>query len=114
MIGGVFGDTQGIAPGYEVTLGWRRFELSTEGEIVFDADDSSEDFFYSWSELTYAPCDWFRAGVAAQRTRIRSEDSDVEIGPMIGLTYESLDFSAYVLFPDEGDPTIALAFGVEF
>jgi len=114
MIGGVFGDTRGVAPGYEITVAWHGFELYTEGEYVVDADDSSDNFFYAWSELTYSPTDWLRAGIAVQRTKIRSENTDFEIGPMVGLMYECLDFSAYVLFPEEGDPTVALGFGIEF
>ena len=85
MIGGVFGDTHGVAPGYEISLAWRGLEFYTEGEFVFDTDDSSASFFYSWSELTYSCTDWFRAGVAAQRTKIRDEPSGIDIGPLIGL-----------------------------
>ena len=36
MIGGVFGDTTGIAPGYKGSLGWWKLELYSEGEYVFD------------------------------------------------------------------------------
>src|SRR5262245_11891579 len=114
MIGGVFGNTEGVAPGYEITLAWRQFELYTEGDFLFDSQDSSDDFLYSCSDLTYAPFDWLRAGIAAQRTRIRAEDADIEVGPMIGVTYKQLDFSAYLLYPDDGDPSIVLGFSVEF
>ena len=57
MVGGVFGDTTGIAPGYKGTLSWWKLELYSEGEYVFDTDDSSENYFYNWSELTLAPVD---------------------------------------------------------
>jgi hypothetical protein len=33
---------------------------------------------------------------------------------MIAFTYQSLDFSAFVLYPEDGDPTIALGLGIEF
>ena len=36
IIGGVFGDTTGIAPGYKASLSWRMLELYSEGEYVFD------------------------------------------------------------------------------
>ena len=55
MIGGVFGNTTGVAPGYKASLAWRRVELSTEGEYVFDTKDHTGNFFYSWMELTYSP-----------------------------------------------------------
>ena len=114
MIGGVFGDTDGVAPGYEITLAWHEFELYTEGEYLFDADNSDDNFFYTWTELTFAPTDWLRAGAVLQRTKIREEDTEYEVGPMVGMTYKLLDFSAYVLFPEEGDPSVVLGVGLEF
>ena len=51
MLGGVFGNTTGIAPGYKGSLSWWKLELYSEGEYVFDTGDSSESFFYTWSEL---------------------------------------------------------------
>ena len=62
MLGGVFGNTTGIAPGYKGSLSWWKLELYSEGEYVFDTGDSSESFFYNWSELTLAP-----VGLAAFR-----------------------------------------------
>ena len=44
MVGGVVGDTRGVAPGYELTLSYGRFELYSEGEYVFDTDDSARQF----------------------------------------------------------------------
>src|SRR4051812_20809358 len=38
MLGAVFGKTSGLAPGYELTLGWRKFQFYSEGEYVFDKD----------------------------------------------------------------------------
>ena len=62
MLGGVFGDTNGIAPGYKGSLSWQELELCSESEYVFDAGNSSDKFFYTWSELGWAPVDWFRIG----------------------------------------------------
>ena len=69
MIGGVFGNTTGVAPGYQASLVWSRVELSTEGEYVFDTKDSTGNFFYSWMELSYSPLEWCRVGLVAQRTK---------------------------------------------
>src|SRR5262245_27981671 len=42
MLGAVFGEsTTGIAPGYKGSLSWRKFELYSEGEYVFDTSDGS-------------------------------------------------------------------------
>src|SRR5262249_9221500 len=36
MVGGVVGDLRGVAPGYELTLTWKAFQLYSESEFVFD------------------------------------------------------------------------------
>ena len=43
------GSAKGVAPGYKGSLGWRKLELYSEGEYVFDTGDRSASFFYSWS-----------------------------------------------------------------
>ena len=80
MIGGVFGDTTGIAPGYKGSLTWRKLELYSEGEYVFDTGSTSDSFFYNWSELTLAPVEWFRFGLVTQRTRVYKTDRDTQRG----------------------------------
>src|SRR6476620_8781977 len=52
MFGGVLGNTAGVAPGNKASLGWRRLELSTEAEYVFNVKDHSGSFFYSWMEFS--------------------------------------------------------------
>jgi len=78
MLGGVFGDTTGLAPGYKGSLSWWKLELYSEGEYVFDTRSSSDSFFYTWSELTLAPVDWFRFGGVVQRTETLQTDFDIQ------------------------------------
>lgn len=114
MLGGIVGDTDGIAPGYEITLGWKWFELYTEGEFVFDLNTSDDNYFYSWSELTVSPVDWFYGGLAAQRTKLRDEDGEVSLGPMIGFAYKWAELSLYWFEPGNDDQIVATAFTVYF
>jgi len=114
MLGGVFGNTTGIAPGYKGSLGWWRLELYSEGEYVFDMDDSSESFFYNWSELTLAPVDWFRFGLVTQRTRVYETDRDIQRGLLAGVSFKKLDLTTYVLNPDESKPTVVVAAALNF
>ncbi len=88
MLGGVFGDTTGIAPGYKGSLGWRKLELYSEGEYVFDTGSSSDSFFYNWSELTLAPVEWFRFGMVTQRTRVYQTDRDIQRGVLAGFSFK--------------------------
>jgi len=114
MLGGVFGDTTGIAPGYKGSLSWWKLELYSEGEYVFDTRDVSGNFFYNWSELTLAPVEWLRFGMVTQRTRAYQTDRDIQRGFLVGLSYKKLGFTAYVFNPDESRPTLVLAAALQF
>ena len=114
MIGGVFGDTDGVAPGYKGSLSWWKLELYSEGEHVFDAGDSDDSFFYNWSELTLAPVDWFRFGLVTQRTRAYETDRDIQRGLLLGVSYKALDVGAYFFNPDDEDPTYVISVGLSF
>ena len=114
ILGGVFGHTSGIAPGFEGTLGWWKLELYSEGEYVFDTDRSSDSFLYNWTELALSPVDWFRLGIAAQRTQAYKADRDVERGLLVGFSYAPVDLATYVFDLDTNRPTVIVALGLEF
>ena len=113
MLGGVFGDLTGIAPGYAITIHYKTIELSTQAEYFFDIARHANDFFYSWSELSAAPADWFRMGVVIERTQA-SGSSDVRRGPLIGFKYKDVDLTTYWLGPGSSEATFVFAVTVRF
>ena len=114
MLGGVFGDTAGIAPGYTGSLGWWKLELYSEGEYVCNTRDSSGSFFYNWSELTVAPVDWLKLGMVTQRTQAYQTHRDIQRGFLVGLSYKQVSLTTYVFNPDDSKPTVVLAVGITF
>lgn len=114
MVGGIFGNTTGVAPGYLFTLSYKKISLYSEGEYVFDTKNSAGNFFYSWNELTYSPTDWFRAGLVSQRTRAYQTPLDVQRGFFAGVSYRRVDFTTYVFNVGWTDPTVVLAMGFKF
>ena len=114
MVGGVFGDTSGVAPGYRGSIAWRALEFTSEGEAMIDADDSADSFFYNWSELTLAPVDWLRFGLVTQRTRAYRADREVQRGLLVGTSFRKLDVTAYLFDPDDGKAILVVAFAVSF
>jgi hypothetical protein len=114
MLGGVFGNTSAVAPAYKGSLQWSRLEFSSEGEYVFDANDSSENFFYNWSELTLAPVEWWRIGLVTQRTRVHATDRDIQRGLIVGFAYRELDSAIYLFNPDDTKPLVVVAVTVGF
>jgi hypothetical protein len=114
MVGGVVGNTWGFAPGFKGSLGWWKLELFSEGEYVFDTTDSSDSFFYSWSELGLAPVDWCRLGLAGQRTRAYQADREIQRGVFGGVSYKAVELTTYVFDPDTSEPTVVVAVGATF
>src|SRR4051794_8871707 len=70
IAGPLLGRTNGIVPGIEVDLAWRWLRFYTEDEYVFAFEDSSANFFYTWTELTVTPWEFLSVGVVGQRTRL--------------------------------------------
>ena len=91
-----------------------KLELYSEGEYVFDTANSSDSFFYKWSELTLAPAERFRFGMATQRTRVYKTDRDIQRRVLAGFSFKRVSLTGYVLNPDEGKPTFVFAVGLTF
>jgi hypothetical protein len=114
IVGAVFGNTAGIAPGYELSLTYRKLALTSDGEYVFDTKNSDNSFLYSWNELVYSPIDWLHAGLVAQRTRAYHTSLDVQRGFSVGVAHKNMDFTVYTFNAGWTDPTIVLNLAVTF
>ncbi|HEX4708120.1 MAG TPA: hypothetical protein VH229_10390 [Candidatus Udaeobacter sp.] len=114
MLGGVFGDITGIAPGYTISISYEPFELFTQGEYFFDAAIHAGNFFYSWSELSCAPASWFRVGVVVDRTKALGSKFDIRRGPLVGFKFKKVDFTTYWLSPGSKEATFVFATTVNF
>jgi hypothetical protein len=114
MLGGVLGDITGMAPGYTLSLSYEQIEFFTQGEYFFDAGTRSGNFFYSWSELSYAPVTWFRAGIVIDRTKALGSNFEVRRGPLVGFRYKKVDFTTYWLSPGSLDSTFIFSVALNF
>jgi hypothetical protein len=114
MVGAVFGNTGGIAPGYRGSLAWGALQLYSETEFVIDSGDSADSFLYTWSELEVAPVEWLRFGLVAQRTKVYQTEFDIQRGFFAGLSVGRADVTAYVFNPDAERPTVVVTVGVGF
>lgn len=114
MIGAVFGHMNGIAPGCEISLAYKGLLFSNQSEYVFDAQTRASDFFYAWTELSYAPVRWMRFGAVMQHTKAFDTGLDVERGPLLGFSYGRFDFAVYVFNVDKPDPPVVLGIAASF
>ena len=114
MIGGVFGRTNGIAPGLEASLTYKKVALSISNEYVFDTTSKSGNFYYSWPQLTYSPLSWFRVGVVAEHTKVYHTNLSVGRGFLVGFSHKKWEFTTYIFNPGVADPIAILEVGVNF
>jgi hypothetical protein len=115
ILGVVVGTTDGIAPGAEIEVGYRRFAVYTETEYVFDLQESADSFLYTWLEATVAPADFLRVGLVVQRTRAYATDLDVQRGLLVEISRGKLSFGFHWFNPDRSeDQVFAYALGYEF
>ncbi len=114
MVGGVLGSLKGIAPGYLITLTYKRVQLYSNGEYVFDTQNRGRSFFYNWNQITYSPLKWLQLGLVSQRTRTYHTSLDVQRGVLAGFTYKRVNFTTNVFNFGWTRPTEVLALGFNF
>lgn len=114
MFGVVLGKTTGIAPGYELSLTYKRLELYSEGEYVHNTKDKHDSFFYSWNELRYAPVNWLHFGLVDHGSKVQRTEFDGQRGVSLGFGRQKLDYTTYVFITGSGGPSVVLALSYTF
>jgi hypothetical protein len=114
MIGGIFGNVNGIAPGLEFTGTYKKLELYSANEYIFDTTAKAGNFFYTWTQLTYSPLRWFTVGYVMQRTRAYQTPLDIQRGFLVGFTHKKASFTTQIFNAGQADPTIVLSLGYNF
>jgi len=114
MLGGVVGRSDGIAPGLEITLNFKGFELYSESEVYLDMQSEENRYFYNWTDLTYSPKDWLWFGISGQRTRTYQTRLDVQRGILIGTGVKNWEFTTYAYNLGFEDPFVLVSISKQF
>jgi hypothetical protein len=86
MVGLVFGNTNGIAPGLEMEISCWKLDFYSESEYVLDYAAQESNFFYMYSELAVRPIHAIRLGGIGQRTKVFETPRETQYG-MFGEYY---------------------------
>jgi len=114
MVGGAAGRTNGIVTGLEFTFSFIGFELYSESEYLFDLESKENNFFYSWTDLTYSPLDWLWFGISGEMTKVYQTELEIERGVLLGVSYQNFEFTAYYYNAFSDDDFVMLALAAEF
>ena len=103
ILGAVLGQKEGIAPGFEASIGYGIIDFYTETEYVRDLEAWQDSFIYSWNELGVSPLEWLRFGLASQRSMAYQSDRIIDRGLFMQLIYRKVTLGAYVFNPYDSD-----------
>ena len=115
ILGAVFGQKEGIAPGFEAALAYGVADFYIEAEYVRDLEVKEDSFTYAWSEFGFTPWEWLRFGFVGQRTMVYQSDRDIQRGGFAQLMYGKATLGVYVFNPDDSDNRfMVFSLGAEF
>jgi hypothetical protein len=109
MVGGIFGQMKGVAPGLTLVLSWGPLSWWSQSEYVFDLGDKTQSYFYAWSELSVTGPEWLRVGLVLQRTRAFQTTTQVQGGPLVGVNFWKLAATVYFFAPGQVDQFVVVA-----
>ena len=114
MIGGVVGNINGIAPGLELEIMYKKFDFYSESEHVFDFNTKENNFFYMYSELAIRPIKAIRTGMITQRTRLYETDRELNRGVFGEYYFGRFRVGAFYFNPFADDNFLIASFSVDF
>ena len=115
ILGAVFGQKEGVAPGFEASLGYGIVDFYTETEYVRDTEIKEDSFTYSWNELGFTPLEWLRVGIVGQRTAVYQSERDIQRGIFAQFMYKKATLGFYIFNPDDSENRFAVfSLGAKF
>jgi hypothetical protein len=114
MGGLVFGNTNGIAPGLELEIMYKKFDFYSESEHLFDFESRENNFFYMYSELAFRPIKPIRTGIMTQRTKLYESDRELQRGIFGEYYFGRCRAGIFYFSPFASDNFFIASFSVDF
>ena len=110
----VFGNTNGVAPGLEMEIMYKKFDFYSESEHVFDFSSKENNFFYMYTELAIRPINALRTGIMTQRTRVFESDRELQRGIFAEYYFGRFRAGVFYFNPFDSDQFWVASFSVDF
>jgi hypothetical protein len=110
----VFGNTNGVAPGLEIEIMFKKFDFYSESEHVFDFSSRENNFFYMYSELAIRPIHALRTGIMTQRTKLFESDRELQRGIFGEYYFGRFRAGVFYFSPFASDQFWIASFSVDF
>jgi len=114
MIGGMAGASHGGSLGLNAEFDYKGFNFSSQSQYSVIASSRADNYFFSWSELSYQPLEWLYAGVSLQNTHINEGGPLTEPGLLVGFSYKHVTVPFYSFNPFASQRYFILGLSWEF
>jgi hypothetical protein len=114
LIGGVFGNLNGISPGLNFSASHKRFSTETQTQYTFDLKDPGNSFYWDWTNFSFGVYKNLGIGGSTQIYVPKTGEASALAGPMVNLTFKRFLFEAYSYNPWQEHPVWAFAIQYKF
>ena len=114
ILGVVLGEMNGGSAGLNLEVNYRRFNFNTQSQYTFSIQQQSNNFIYSWSDLTYQFNGKLAAGFSLQQTKLYQVNGAFERGFLVKPTYKSWTFPLYIFKPESRERYFVLGINYEW
>jgi len=114
MIGLVYGQMEGISPGFNLKIDYKRFTSSTQCQYTYDFIGKNKSFFWDWSNFYIKMNEHISLGCAIQINRSKSGDNYNHFSPSLRYEYHTffLEVNAFNFW--ETYPLWSIGFEYDF
>jgi len=95
MIGGVYGKTIGISPGFNFQFEYKRFSTFAQCQYTIDLKNINNSFLWDWTGFNINISKHFVLGAAVQVFQPNTGEPFYNAGPMISFHHQSFSIEAY-------------------
>lgn len=110
----VVGNTNGMAPGLEFEIIYKKLDLYSESEHVFDFNTADNNFFYQYGELAIRPVNALRGGMVVQRTKLVDTERELQRGLFVEYYYKWFRAGVFSFGPFSDDRYWITSVSVDF
>ena len=83
MVGIAVGQTNAILPAMEASAGYKKINFNSQLEYAVSLESKKSNYWYAWSELTYALASWLEPGIVIQRSKLYKTGRQIDRGLML-------------------------------
>jgi hypothetical protein len=95
VVGGLMGQMTGGSLGMNVGMDFKKIFFSSQSQYSFSMENSTDKYFFNWTEVGYSATPWMYAGLAMQQTNVYRTQGKLEPGCMVGFSIKNWTIPLY-------------------